>query len=126
MTFVWVTIIALAGVCGTARSATAQVGVRFPVTGLGDTAPRWSLFTSPSATNGAVPGRERPFARSTFRLADVAQGKEGAVRCPMPVFVPDSTRQDRMPIMRADTSAVERIPIGKTSCVNPLWSKTRP
>ena len=109
---------------GAVASAAAQTGANVPPFAAHDSAPAWLLF-APSAKN-TIPGHEWTATPPAARLADVAREQPSAVRCPMPVFVPDTSKQDRMPVARDDSTKVERIPVAKGSCVNPLWNSSRP
>jgi hypothetical protein len=87
-----------------ARNATAQIGLKL-VPQLHDSASTRLLF-APKST--------------PWQIAANAEPKEAAIRCPMRVFTPDTSKQDRMPIGRPDTASVERMPVAKSACVNPL------
>jgi hypothetical protein len=55
-----------------------------------------------------------------LRLAPFA----GAIECPMPVSVPDSSSLERMPTARVDTTGMA-IRIARPGCFNPLGPKAR-
>lgn len=48
----------------------------------------------------------------------------GAIECPMPVSVPDSSRLERMPTARVDTTGMA-IRIARPGCFNPLGPQVR-
>lgn len=103
-----------------ATGVAAQVGVKAPAISLRDAPPTSPLFTmSPKnvvAGNGWA---------GTLQTADLPREQVGPIHCPMPIFAPDSTKQDRMPVSRPDTALAERIPVAKSGCTNPLWNKSR-
>jgi len=106
-TFVAFAALALLPLLG-ARSSLAQVQplrLRF-------TPPQFSLSLRPMQMDT---GRLR-----LLRLAPPA----GAILCPMPVSVPDSSSLERMPVARIDASgmAIRIVPPG---CVNPLGPSVR-
>jgi hypothetical protein len=106
-TFVAVAALSLLPLLG-ARSTLAQVQpprLRF-------IPPRFSLTPRPPQLDS---GRLR-----VLPLAPSA----GAIRCPMPVSVPDASSLERMPVARIDASgmAIRIVPPG---CFNPLGPRVR-
>ena len=67
----------------------------------------------------------RPFQldSAALRVLRLALGA-GALECPMPVAVPDSSSLERMPTARADTAGMA-IRIARPGCFNPLGPKAR-
>lgn len=86
----------------------------FPLTRPGDTLrfQRFKPITTPGTTTG--------------HAADSTKTGHSARQCPMPVFVPDARLSDRMPIAKLDTVHVERMPIMRDACTNPLQPGTGP
>ncbi len=115
-------IVAMLSMVG--ASAAAQVGIRVPGWPLRDSVSMSPLF-KPSAKTTLSP-RTWTAPPPDARLADLPRNQVGTMTCPMPVFVPDSTKQDRMPIGRLESALVERMPVATGGCTNPLWNKTRP
>lgn len=109
---------------GVAVGAAAQTGVNVPPFIAHDSAPAWLLF-APNAKS-TVPGQQWTVTPPAARVAEAARTEPNAIRCPMAVFAPDTSKQDRMPVAREDSSKVERIPVAKSGCVNPLENKPRP
>jgi hypothetical protein len=115
---------AMTSLATAAAGAAAQTGANAWRVLPHDSAPAWSLF-APNAKS-ALPGHEWSVTPPAARLADATREQPNALRCPMPVFVPDTSKQDRMPVAREDSTKVERIPVAKSSCVNSLLKPSRP
>ena len=109
---------------GASRNVAAQVGVRIPSLSPRDSVAIWPQ-PSPMA-KVALPGLDWPRTPPVARVADLQRERSGAILCPMPVFVPDASKPDHMPIGRVDTGSVEKMPVAKSACENPLWSGSRP
>lgn len=105
-------------------SAAAQVGIRVPALALHDSVPTSPLFNLNAQLT--LPARKWTAPSPAAHLADLPRGRVGTMSCPMPVFVPDSTKQDRMPIGRLESDLVEHMPAATSGCTNPLWNKSRP
>ncbi len=94
---------------GVTTGAAAQVGATAP-----------ALRDSVSKTTQPFRSREWTAASPVAATTDSARDDAHALRCPMPVFVPDSAKRDRMPVSRADSTRAERIPVTNSGCVNRL------
>jgi hypothetical protein len=115
----------LAAACCAVSSLVAQVALPEPSTRFQDSAFFAPLFTLGSPPPAVPSGVGLPLAG--YRLnATLRAYASGAVDCPMRVFLPDSTKQDRMPIARPDTTMVERMPVATATCNNPLQPQKRP
>jgi hypothetical protein len=104
-----------------ATGVAAQVGVKAAAISLRDSPPTSPLFTI--SPKNAVAGHG---LAGTLQTADLPREQIGAIHCPMPVLVPDSTKQDWMPVSRPDTELAERVPVTRSGCTNRLWNKPRP
>ncbi|MBK9549493.1 MAG: hypothetical protein IPO52_10430 [Gemmatimonadetes bacterium] len=102
---------------GATTSASAQLAYRGPTAVFRDSQAAVPLFEL-KPTLG-------PFARGTtaakptaltVRLNGIAGDQLSPTRCPMRIILPDSTRQDAMPISRPNLTTVERMPVGRSSC----------
>lgn len=103
-TFVAVSVLLILG----ARSAPAQVQ------------PPQLRFTPPPFAL-----RLRPFQLDSAPLQALRLMRfAGAIACPMPVSVPDSSRLERMPTSRPDTTGMA-IRIARPGCFNPLGPNVR-
>jgi len=114
-------VIALVATAGV--GAAGQVGITLPRLSLHDSVPTSPLF-NPS-TKSTLPARSWTVPPPAH-IADISLGQVGAMQCPMPVFAPDSTKQDRIPVSRSKSALVQRIPVAKSDCTNPLGKKPRP
>ena len=121
----FVTLTAAIALLSTAATgAAAQVGVRGPAMALRDSPPTSPLFTL--STKSAVTGHDWTGTPPSPSPTAAAREPIGTIRCPMPVFVLDSTNQDRMPVSRPDAESAEHIPLAKSGCTNPLRTKSHP
>ena len=115
-------IVAMVSMVG--ASAAAQVGIRVPAWPSHDSVLTSSLFKPSSKTT--LSPRTWMVPSPDARFANLPPNQVKTMSCPMPVFVPDSTKQDRMPIGRLESATVERMPVATGGCTNPLWNKSRP
>jgi len=106
-TFVAVAALSILSLLG-ARPSSAQVP------------PSRLLFTPPQFSFSLSPVQLDTARLRALRLAPYA----GAIQCPMPVAVPDSSSLERMPVARVDTSGMA-IRVVRPGCVNPLGPRVR-
>ncbi|MBL0180656.1 MAG: hypothetical protein IPP98_16355 [Gemmatimonadetes bacterium] len=102
---------------GATTSASAQLTYRGPTAVFRDSQTAVPLF--------ALKPTLGPFARGTtpaaptaltVRLSGPAGDQTPPTRCPIRTFLPDSTKQDRMPIAQPNLATVERMPVDRSSC----------
>ncbi|MBL0178957.1 MAG: hypothetical protein IPP98_07525 [Gemmatimonadetes bacterium] len=102
---------------GATTSASAQLTYRGPTAVFRDSQTAVPLFalkpTLGPFARGTTPGA--PTA-TTARLIGVAGVQLSPTRCPIRTFLPDSTKQDRMPIAEPNLATVERMPVDRSSC----------
>jgi hypothetical protein len=115
----------VASACCAVSSLVAQVALPVPSTVLRDSALFAPLFTLGSPPPAVPSGVALPLAGYRLNATPRAYASS-AVDCPMRVFLPDSTKQDRMPIARPDTTMVERMPVAAATCTNPLEPQKHP
>ena len=106
-TFVGVAALSVLSILG-ARSTSAQVQ------------PPRLRFTPPPFALSLRPFQLDSGPLRVLRLVPFA----GAIECPMPVSVPDSSSLERMPTARVDASGMA-IRIARPGCFNPLGPKVR-
>jgi hypothetical protein len=116
-------ICAVALACCVVSAANAQVGILTPPARPRDSAAIAQLFKLPPP-----PALSAPALKLTPGQLDSALhlSVRGGLQCPMPVFSPNSTKQDRMPIARLNPTKVERMPVAAAECSNPLQTRVLP
>jgi|CXWL01.1.fsa_nt_gi hypothetical protein len=102
---------------GSATRASAQVTYRGPTAVFRDSQTAVPLF-SLKPTLGPFTRDANPAAPTalTIRLNGLAGDQLSPTRCPIRTFLPDSTKQDRMPIAQPNLATVERMPVDRSTC----------
>jgi hypothetical protein len=99
---------------GAAPRLGAQIAYRGPAAPFRDsqaTTPLFELKPFVQTPDSAAVQRLTP-----FQVSSMPGEPRSALRCPIRLFVPDSTRQQRMPISRPDLAQVERMPVDRGTC----------
>lgn len=97
-----------------APGLSAQFVYRGPAAPFRDSQATVPLFElKPFVRQADSAGVQRPTA---LQVNSLPEEPLTALRCPIRVLVPDSTRQDRMPISRPALALVERMPVARGTC----------
>lgn len=99
---------------GVAPGLSAQFVYRGPAAPFRDSQATVPLFElKPFVRQGDSAAVQRPTA---LQVNSLPGEPLTALRCPIRVLVPDSTKQDRMPTSRPDLALVERMPVARGTC----------
>ena len=101
---------------GATTSASAQITYRGPTAVFRDSQAAVPLFSLKPTLGPFTRDTNSAAAALTVRLSGVASGQISPMRCPMRTLLPDSTKQDPMPIRRPNLATVEQMPVDRSSC----------